>query len=589
MASGLPSMVRAGQAIIARGRLNVDALDAMALVLLVARGNYRAASLLPWLGSLGGFILTRTVRRVRRSLHGVVASPGQTVRRVDEQGLEEVPVAALRAGDRIVVGTGERLPVDGTVVDGEALVDQQTITGEGLPVERSAADPVFASTVVEDGEIVLRVDRVAGETSVGRIIEAIERAAMEKPELQVMAEKLADRMVVPTLMLAGAGAAISRSVDAGIAILAADYGLSARVAIPTAVLAATMRASREGILIKGPRVIEQLARVDTVVFDKTGTLTRGAPQVGAIMTYVPSLRDNDVLRLAAAAERGFRHPVARAIVRAAQTREVLVPEPTGSELRVGLGVHVSIGGAPVLVGSRRFMESQSIVVAHASADEESAHTSGGSSIYVARAGQLVGLLVLYDELRPDAQAAVRALRARKMRNVIMVTGDHPEPTRLIADWLGVRTYHPDLLPEYKAALIGRLRAEGRVVAMVGDGVNDALALRAADVGIAVQGGVEVVTEAAGVVLLRGGLDKVVQSLDLARDGIAEVQRTLDAAVKGNMLAVGLASLGVAGPFLSVLVSHGAAVLAALTAARPPRSPVDRRRPRRAADAVSAVL
>jgi P-type E1-E2 ATPase len=356
-----------------------------------------------------------------------------------------------------------------------------------------------------------------------------------------------------------------------VAILVADHGMAARVGVPTAVLSATIRASREGILIKGPRVIEQLARVDTVVFDKTGTLTRGVPQVGRIVTYEPAVRDEDVIRLAAAAERGFRHPVARAIVRAAEAREILVPDRTGSEFRVGLGVQVWVDDVPVLVGSGRFMESQGIRVERAGADERLGYGTGGSPTFVAAGGRLVGLLVLYDELRADARNAVAALRARGMRNVIMVTGDHPEPTRLIADSLGVRHYHSDLLPEGKATLIRGLRAEGRVVAMVGDGVNDALALREADVGIAVQGGVEVVTEAAGVVLVRGGLDKVVQSIDLARDGIAAVRRAMDAAVKGNAAAVALASLGFTGPSVSILVSNGAAVLAALSALRRPRA------------------
>jgi heavy metal translocating P-type ATPase len=588
LAAGLPSLTRAVGALATRGWLSVDVLEALAIALLIARRNHRAAALLPWLLSLGDFVLERTVTRVRRSLQRFLAPPHQTVRRLEGRDEARVPVTALRAGDLIILGAGERVPADGVVVAGEALVDQQTITGEGLPVERGAADPVHASTVVEDGEIRVRVDRVGRETTVGRIIEAIETAAAEKPELQIVAEMLADRLVGRTLALAAAGAVVTRRIDAGVAILVADHAMAARVGVPTAVLSATIRASREGILIKGPRVIEQLARVDTVVFDKTGTLTRGVPQVGRIVAYDPMVRDDDVVRLAATAERGFRHPVARAITRVAEAREILVAEGTGGEVRLGLGVQIRVDGVPVLVGSRRLMESQGIRLDRARADERLGHETGGSPTFVAAGGQLVGLLVLYDELRPDAREAVAALRARGMRNVIMVTGDHPEPTRVIASSLGLRHYHSDVLPEDKAVLIRGLRSEGRVVAMVGDGVNDALALREADVGIAVQGGVEVVTEAAGVVLLRGGLDKVVQSLDLARDGIAAVRRAMDAAVKGNIAAVALASLGVTGPFLSILVSNGAAVLAALTALRAPAaSPVERPAPVPAGEPVSA--
>jgi Cu2+-exporting ATPase len=569
LASASPSLLKAGHALVVRRRLNVDVLDGTAIALLVLRGNYRAAGLLPWLLSLGNFVLARTVTGARRSLRVLLASPEQVVWKVTGQRRVRARVASLAVGDLIAVGAGQRLPVDGTVVEGEALVDQRSITGEGLPVERRTGDAVYAFTVVEDGEIVVRADQVGLETSVGRIIEAIETTAGEKPELQLIAERLADRAVVRTLMLAGVGAAVSRSLDAGVAILVADYGMAGRVVVPTAVLASIMHASRAGILIKGPRLVEKLARVDTVVFDKTGTLTLGMPRVSRVVTYDPAFGADEIVRLAAAAEQGLRHPAARAVVRAAHERRLVPPERTGVEARLGLGVRVSVDDTTILVGSRRFMESQDVALERALDDEAAAHASGGSSTFVAAEGRLAGLLVLIDELRADAQQAVADLRARRMRNVIMVSGDHPEPTRVIAATLGVRHYYADLLPEDKASLIRRLRAEDRVVAMVGDGVNDALALREADVGIAVQGGVEVVTEAAGVVLTLGGLEKVVQAIDVARHGVASVQRTFDAAVRGNVAAVALASFGVAGPFTAILLTNGAAILAALSALRAP--------------------
>ncbi len=245
--------------------------------------------------------------------------------------------------------------MDGTVVRGEALVNQQTMTGEALPVERRAGDTVFAATIVEHGEIAVRVDRVGLDTAVGRIVRAIERTADEKSDIQAFAERLADRDVGRTLSLAALGTAVSRSLDAGTAILVSDYGMAARVGIPTAIIGATDRAYRHDILIKGPRVLENLARVDTVVFDKTGTLTVGAPRVTRIVRYGP-LSEDQILGLVAAAEQPFRHPVARAVARLAAERGVEVPEAVMTSERVGLGLEVRVDGAHVLIGSRRLME-----------------------------------------------------------------------------------------------------------------------------------------------------------------------------------------------------------------------------------------
>jgi manganese/zinc-transporting P-type ATPase C len=572
IASSARPIVRAGRALAAR-RLDVDVLQVLALALLAARGNLPAANLLTWLESLGRFVLDRTVTRTRRSLRELLVPRGSSVLRVERGRPVTVGMTALSAGDLVSVGAGERLPADGVVAGGEGLVDQKAITGEGLPVERRPGDRVFAWSVLEEGRLLVRVEQAGRETMVGRIIEAVEASASEKPELQVFAERLANRLVGRTLLLAASGAAVTRRLDGGLGILVSDYGLAARVALPTAVLAAIIRASRAGILVKGPRVIEELARVDTIVFDKTGTLTRGAPAVSRVVAWGEIEEPEEVLRLAAAAGGGMPHPVARAIARAAARRRIAItPVAVEAELRAGLGVCAVVEGAPVLIGSRRFMDSQGVVLHGTGTHEESAHVTGGSVAFVARGGRLAGLVVLHDELRPDARRAMRDLRARRMRDVVMVSGDHAEPTRAIAERLGIERWHAEMLPEDKAALVRELRAEGRVVAMVGDGVNDALALRAAEVGMAVQGGVEVVSEAAGVVLLRGGLEKVVEALDLARRGIRAVDRALDAAVKGNAVALTLASLGLTGPFGSILVGHGAAVGAALLAvARQPRS------------------
>jgi Cu2+-exporting ATPase len=575
LTAGLPAFARAARTLTGRRRLNGDVLEASTLGLLAARGNFTAAALLTWLRALGDFAVARSVVTARRSVRDLVPSWQGRVRRADDSG-RSVAVAELRVGDVVLAGADEQIPIDGTVVHGEALVNQQTMTGEAMPVERQTGDPVFAATRVEHGEIAIRVDRLGLDTAVGRIIRAIEDAAGQKSDIQVFAETLADREVKRTLTLAGLGAAFSRSVDAGVAILVADYGTAARIGIPTVVVTSLRRAAEGGILIKGPRALEALARVNTVVFDKTGTLTSGALVVSRVVAY-PSARDEEeIVRLAAAAERGFHHPIARAITHIATMRRIAVPRSTAAAVSAGLGVVLRVGEREILVGSRRFMQERGVSLEIATADEAAAHRVGGATTFVAADGQLIGLLVLHDQLRPDARGAVEALRRRGMRDIILLSGDHPEPSRAIAETLQLPHHYAGLMPEAKAALIRRLRRQGLVVAMVGDGVNDALALEEADVGIAVPGGAEVASEAADVVLLSGGLERVVRALDLARNAIDGIRRTLTIASGANLGVVGLASLGLARPLTSILISHGVTVGAALaTALGRPNRPAGR--------------
>jgi Cu2+-exporting ATPase len=563
VAWSVPTVLRAVRSVATTRTLTGDLLEAVALGLLVARRQWPAAALLAWFRSLGALVLAGTLRRTRRSLRDVVMPADRMATRVEGSRRVAVPIHDITVGDLVLVAGGQSLPVDGIVVRGEALVNQQTMTGEGLPAERRPGDHVFMGTVVEDGEITVRVDQVGLDTAIGRIVAAVEAAADEPSEIERFAEDLADRQVGRSAGLAALGTAVARSLDAGIAILVADYGMAARVGIPAALLSAIARASRRAIVIKGTPALEGLARVDTVVFDKTGTLTSGTPGVSRVVTYPGPWSEHDVIRLAAAAERGFPHPVARAIARLAADHAIDVPERDTVRRGAGLGVDAMVGTERVLVGGRRFMESEEIALGPAAGDEAAAHAAGGSPTFVAIAGRLAGQLVLQDELRADASELLQALRDRGFERVIMVSGDNTEATRAIAGSLGLADYRAEMLPEDKAALVRNLRDGGRVVAMIGDGVNDALAMREADVGIAVTGGPELVAAAADVVLMEGGLDGVAWAIDLARGAVADVQRVVAWAARANLAVVALCSLGLARPVATILLSRGAALAAAL--------------------------
>ncbi|HYA09547.1 MAG TPA: HAD-IC family P-type ATPase, partial [Gaiellaceae bacterium] len=447
LASSMPAFLRAGATLTTRRRLNGDVLEASTLGLLIARRNLTSAALLTWVRAVGELVVARSIVKARTSLGDVVGlSPRMVTRRAGDQR-QAVHVDALRAGDVVVVATGQRIPVDGTIVHGEALVNQQTMTGEALPVECLSGDRVFAATTVEHGEIEIRAEQIGPDSAVGRIVRAVEFAASEKPDIQLFAERLADREVWRTLTLAGLGGAFSRSLDAALAILVADYGTAARVGIPTAILTSLRRAAGEGILVKGPRTLERLARVDTIVFDKTGTLTSGTLHVTRIVPYDRALDEAELIRLSAAAEQGFTHPVARAVGRLARDRRIVIPPVSVTESALGLGIDVRVEDRRVLIGSRRFMDQQHVRLERGREDERAAHAVGASPIFVAIDDRLAGMLELQDQLRDDAPAAVRALRARRMRNVIMLSGDHAEPSRVIADSLGLRHHYAELLPE----------------------------------------------------------------------------------------------------------------------------------------------
>ncbi len=523
------------------------------------------------LHAAGQWILERTVVRSRRSLRDLFAPPDQMVRRRRGQRQERISATAIVPGDTVVLGAGDRVPIDGHVIRGEALVDQHTMTGEGLPVERKTRHEVYAGTTVEDGEIAVSVDRVGRDTGLGHIIEAIERAAGEKPEVQVFAERLANRLVGQTIFFGLVGAAVSRSIDAGIAIVVADYGTATRVAIPVVALAKVHQAVMEGILLKGPGVLEHLARIDTVVFDKTGTLTWGRPQVSRIASYGSRRRRDPGSGRSGGARRpspvrAHDRPPARS------ERAWSIPKESGPETRIGLGVAVTVDGDTVLVGNRRFLESQGIDLAPAAADEAEAHARGASVTFVAVGTRLVGAIVLEDELRADAAAAIHALRARDTREIVMVSGDHPEPTRFVARELGVERYHADLLPEDKAALIRELRVPrgGRWPWWATASTTPSRCAQPTSASPCRAGPRSSRRRPAWCFCGAGSSRWCGRSTSAAPRSSA-YRRTIDLAVYGNLVVGGLASLGFAGPATAILISNGTALGAPLLALRLCRS------------------
>jgi len=566
--SALPMLKRASKSLTDDGKLNVDVLDASATALLTVQGNLPMATFMVWLINIADYIRDATMNQSKRAIEEVLAYQRYEAWVIRDGEIIRVPVAGIRVGETVIVYPGERIPVDGTVLSGKALVDQSTLTGESLPVEKNGEDAVYAATVLREGEIRIRAERIGDETEAARIVHLVEEAPARETKIQNYAVKWANDLVPYSFMGAGAAAVIGGGLPGAAAVLIVDYGTGIRIAAPTTVLSSMTKAIRHGILIKGGRHLETLAEVDTIVFDKTGTLTSGHPDVSDVVPTGRMTRDQ-VLALAAAAENRLTHPVADAIVRAAQTRGLEIPERTTSEYSLGLGVESSVNGAAVLVGSSRFMTKKGLALSKkVQRALREIEAQAISPLCVAVEGDIVGLLSYADPVRPEAAEVIRSLRARGINEIILLSGDHKSVAQRVADELGIDQVIAEAFPGEKADLVKSLQRQGRKVALVGDGINDSPALAHADVGIAVEGGTDVARETAHVVLLHGGLWKIPVAIDIGREAVSLIKQNWKIISIPNTIALGLACVGLLGPIGSTLLSNGSAIVATFNGLRP---------------------
>ena len=387
--------------------------------------------------------------------------------------------------------------------------------------------------------------------------------------MQNHAEKLADRLVLPTLALAGGTAAVTGDFNRFLSLVIVDYGTGIRVAAPTAVLASMTHAARAGIIIKSGAHMERLAQVDTVIFDKTGTLTHGSPAVLDVITYKRTVTAQHLLGLAAAAETRLKHPVAEALRVKAHEIGADIPYCEETKYRIGLGVEGQVNGYYLHVGNERFMRQSNINVGRAESDRSALDQQGHSCIYVAVDGTLTGLVPFTDQIRPESREVIERLHAMGIRNSVMLTGDNAVVASAVCQRLGLSHQFADMLPADKAEVIQRYQREGNVVAMVGDGINNSPALSFADVGIAMKHGAEVARESADVVLMEDSLWKLVKAVEISRGAVGLIRQNYAIVAGLNTLALGLALPGgLISPSVTAVISNGSAILASLNGIRP---------------------
>ncbi len=550
-------------------RLNVDFLDTLAIAASLTQHNQVAGGLIVWLIKLGDWIRDLTAAGSKRAIGELLEFENKRAWVLRDGEIGSVLARELRVEDCVVVYPGEMIPVDGEILEGSASIDQKTITGEGLPVHRGPGEAAFAATVLREGQITIRATRVGADTTAGQIVRLIDSAPVGDTRMQNHAEKLADKLVNPTLALAVGSAALTADFNRFLNLVIVDYGTGIRVAAPTAVLSSMTRAARSGIIIKSGRHMEKLAEVDTVVFDKTGTLTVGHPAVRDIIPYQQKIDARRLLGLSAAAESRLQHPVAEALRRRAVEIEVEAPlcdEPT---YHLGRGVEGQVDGHYIHVGNERFFRESGIDFKQAIRDRADMESQGYSCLYVAADGKLAGLIPYADQIRPESRAVISRLHAAGVKNTIMLTGDNGVVARAVSRKLGLSDHFADLLPGDKAQAIKDLQAEGKVVCMVGDGINDSPALSFADVGVAMKHGAEVTHESADVVLMEDSLWKLVEAVEISRGAMGLIKQNYGVVIGLNTLALALALPGgLITPSATALISNGSAILASVNGLRP---------------------
>ena len=541
-------------------RMTMELSMTIALVAASVIGEFFTALLITVFVLIAEILEGMTVGRGRRAIRELLDLLPQTAEvrsagQVAPRSLSEVVV-----GDIVLVRPGGRIPVDGVVASGHSFVDQSTITGESMPVEKISGTPVFAGTINQSGVLEIRAEKIGRDTAFGRIIEAVERAEHSRAPIQRTADRLAGYLVYFALGCAALTYLITRDARSTISVIVVAGACGIAAGTPLAILGAIGRAARKGAIVKGGLYLEVLASVDTVVLDKTGTLTLGTPEVFDVQVY-NGYDSTDVMQIAATAERFSEHPLAKAIVKRATDWSLPVGEPAAFRYAPGMGIVCEVEGQRTLVGTHALLEQDGLLI-----PEDRSTSERFSEVMVATGGRLLGSIRIADVLRSEATAAVAEMRKLGLRTVLL-TGDRKEIADVTAKELGVDEVQSELLPDQKVSRVRQLRSEGRIVAMVGDGVNDAPALMESNVGVAMGSGTDVARESASVVLLGNDLLRFAEVLKVARRCRKIIMMNFAGTLAVDSVGVGLAAFGLLNPVLAALIHVSSELLFILNSAR----------------------
>ena len=530
---------------------------------------FEAAAVIISLTLLGQLLELKARAQTSAAIRSLLGLAPKTARRIRADGSEEdVPLAHVHLGDTLRVRPGEKVPVDGVVVEGGSAVDESMLTGEPMPVTKGPGDKLIGATLNTSGTLVMRAESVGSRTVLAQIVQMVAQAQRSKAPMQRLADRVAGGFVLAVIGVAvltffawglyGPAPSWVWGLINAVAVLIIACPCALGLATPMSIMVATGKAATRGILFRDAAAIENLRRVDTLIVDKTGTLTEGRPALDRVVVASGESED-EVLRLAASLDQGSEHPLAAAIVRAARERGLALAPAQGFESKSGIGVHGRIGARAVALGNSALMEEAGVAVEALADQAEALRGTGASVVHLAADGRLVGLLAVSDPVKASTPEALAALRALGVR-IVMATGDGGTTARAVAVRLGLEEVHAEVRPADKLALVARLQGEGRVVAMAGDGINDAPALAKADVGIAMGSGTDVAMNSAQVTLVKGDLRGIVQARRLSVETIANMKQNLGFAFVYNALGIPLAA-GVLYPWTGWLLSPMIAALA----------------------------
>jgi heavy metal translocating P-type ATPase len=580
--TSIPTLKEARRVFVEEKRIGVDALDAVVMIGCLGTMSIFPGAVCCWCLSFGRFLVKQSRDSSRKLLLNALGKQPKYAWLCRGGNEVQVPADKLEKGDVIVVYTGEVVPVDGLVVEGMALVDQHALTGESTPAEKGTGEHVFASTLLVAGEIKVRVEMSGSETASAKIGQILSDTAGYKMSSQHKGERLADKAVLPTLGVGALGWAVIGPLGA-VAVLNSDLGTGIRMAVPLAMLSSLALCASKGILVKDGRALEMMNQVDTVLFDKTGTLTRERPEVGHVIA-TEGWAPDQILGFAAAAERKFHHPIALAILHRADELGLALPPTDDSQYKVGYGITVRVDGYTIRVGSKRFLESEGIEIPPQILEAlDLAHLEGHTMVMVGVDDRVGGAIELQAAVRPEVREIIQGLRHRGIKHIAIISGDHEAPTRKLALSLGMDRYFAQVLPADKADYVAKLQAEGGKVCFVGDGINDSIALKKADVSISLRGASSIATDTAHIVFLEGGLSKLCDLRDIARDLDRNVNRSWSMIVAPNVTnVIGVFTMGF-GIMSSVITNNVSALFALGNGLLPlrkiARAEVDRRRDR----------
>ncbi|MFH1369747.1 MAG: cation-translocating P-type ATPase [Planctomycetota bacterium] len=541
-------------------KITVNVFVTVALVATVAVGEFRAAAVIVFIMAVAGALESYTLDKTRRSIRNLLdlAPKMATIRRNDGEVI--IPVDEVQVGDIAVVRPGGRIPVDGIVVAGQSCVNQAPITGESMPVEKFKGSEVFGGTLNETGRLEIRTAKVGRDTTLARIVHLVEQAQGTKAPIQNLADRFTTWFLPTVLVLAVIAFLASGNVKVAVSVLLVACPCAFAIATPTAVTAGISNMARRSVLIKGGIFLELAQKMDVLLVDKTGTFTFGKPKVVDVIAF-NSISEEDVLRLAATAEKYSEHPLARSVMACAKERGIKVPDPTEFNIEVGMGVTARLDGKEILVGKNKFLQDKGVCVAQYIEYAISEQTEQGrTAILVANDMKPVGLIAIADEIRPETTRSIASLKAMGIEKIIMLTGDNYKVAKAVAEEIGVDDFQAELLPEQKLQYVEKLQKQGNVVGMIGDGINDAPALALADVGIAMgAAGTDVAVETADVTLMNDDLSRVVNFVDMSRKVLRRIKLNIFFSIIYNVVGFILAGFGMLTPVLAVIFQEAGCI------------------------------